>query len=109
MIRDCYYPDMQAKLNAGIQEIAVEGKRALGGTFEQADQTQRESVLSVYDATAAADESHFFRTLKELTMLGYFTSEEAAADGVLNYNPVPTRYDGCAPVDENTKVFYSNI
>ena len=27
MIRDCYYPDMQEKLNAGIQEIAVEGKR----------------------------------------------------------------------------------
>ena len=109
MIRDCYYPDMQAKLNAGIQEIAVEGKRALGGAFEEADQTQRESILSVYDAAAASDESHFFRTLKELTMLGYFTSEEAAADGVLNYNPVPTRYDGCAPVDENTKVFYSNI
>jgi hypothetical protein len=47
--------------------------------------------------------------LKELTMLGYFTSEEAAADGVLNYEPVPTRYDGCAPVDAHTKVFYSNI
>ncbi|MDC3387017.1 gluconate 2-dehydrogenase subunit 3 family protein [Schleiferiaceae bacterium] len=109
MIRDCYYPDMQAKLNAGIQEIAAEGNRALGGAFEEADQTQRESVLSVYDAAAATDGLHFFRTLKELTMLGYFTSEEAAADGVINYEPVPTRYDGCAPVDENTKVFYSNI
>ena len=36
MIRDCYYPDMQEKLNAGIQEIAVEGKRSLGGAFEEA-------------------------------------------------------------------------
>jgi hypothetical protein len=42
-------------------------------------------------------------------LLGYFTSEEAANDGVVNYEPVPTRYDGCAPADENTKVFYSNI
>ena len=109
MIRDCYYPDMQEKLNAGIQEIAVEGKRALGGAFEEAIQMDREGFLAAYDAAAAADGSHFFRTLKELTMLGYFTSEEAATDGVVNYEPVPTRYDGCAPVDENTRVFYSNI
>lgn len=109
MIRDCYYPDMQEKLNAGIQEIAVEGKRSLGGAFEEATQMDREAFLGGYDAAAADDGSHFFRTLKELTMLGYFTSEEAAADGVVNYEPVPTRYDGCAPVDEHTKVFYSNI
>ncbi|MDA9217786.1 gluconate 2-dehydrogenase subunit 3 family protein [Schleiferiaceae bacterium] len=109
MIRDCYYPDIQEKLNAGIQEIAVEGKRSLGGAFEEADQQNREGFLKAYDTAAAYDSSHFFRTLKELTMLGYFTSEEAAADGVVNYEPVPTRYDGCAPLDENTKVFYSNI
>ena len=109
MIRDCYYPEMQEKLNAGIQEIAVEGKRALSGAFEEASQKDREGFLGVYDAAAATDGSHFFRTLKELIMLGYFTSEEAAADGVINYEPVPTSYDGCAPVDERTKVFYSNI
>ena len=109
MIRDCYYPEMQEKLNAGIQEIAVEGKRALSGACEEASQKDREGFLGGYDAAAAADGSHCFRTLKELTMLGYFTSEEAAADGVINYEPVPTRYDGCAPVDAHTKVFYSNI
>jgi hypothetical protein len=87
----------------------VEGKHALGGAFEEASQKDREGFLGVYDAAATADGSHFFRTLKELTMLGYFTSEEAAADGVINYEPVPTRYDGCAPMDEHTKVFYSNI
>ena len=109
MIRDCYYPDMQEKLNAGIQEISVKGKRIMSGPFWEASQEDREALLRDYDAAAAADGSHFFRTLKELTMLGYFTSEEAATDGVVNYEPVPTRYDGCAPVDENTRVFYSNI
>lgn len=87
----------------------MEGKRSLGGAFEEATQMDREAFLGGYDAAAADDGSHFFRTLKELTMLGYFTSEEAAADGVVHYEPVPTRYDGCAPVDEHTKVFYSNI
>ena len=123
MIRDCYYPDMQEKLNAGIKEIAVEGKKAIGRPFEEATQLEREEFLKAYDEAAnqkpgekvfgyrqegkvAAD---FFTTLKELTLLGYFTSEEAATDGVINYEPVPTKYDPCAPVDENTKVFYSNI
>ena len=53
MIRDCYYPDMQEKLNAGIQEIAVEGKRSLGGAFEEATQMDREAFLGAYDAAAA--------------------------------------------------------
>ena len=109
MIRDCYYPEMQEKLNAGIQEIAIEGKKAIGRPFEEATQVEREEFLRGYDELAHEDSSHFFRTIKDLTLLCYFTSEEAATDGVVNYNPVPTRYDGCAPVDENTKVFYANI
>jgi hypothetical protein len=109
MIRDCYYPDMQKKLNDGIQEIAVEGKKAIGQAFPEASQMEREEFLTGYDEAAQADGEHFFKTIKELTLLGYFTSEEAANDGVVNYEPVPTRYDGCAPADENTKVFYSNI
>jgi hypothetical protein len=100
---------MQEKLNAGIHEIAVEGKKAIGRPFEEATQMEREEFLIGLDEAAQADGDHFFRTLKELTLLGYFTSEEAATDGVVNYEPVPTKYDPCAPVDENTKVFYSNI
>ena len=41
MIRDCYYPDMQEKLNAGINEIAVEGMKAIGRPFEEATQFPR--------------------------------------------------------------------
>lgn len=109
MIRDCYYPDMQDKLNAGIQEIAVEGKKELGTAFEEAIQSDREAFLTTYDEAASKDGGHFFRTIKELTMLGYFTSEEAATDGVVNYSPVPTKYDPCLTMGENEKVFYSNI
>jgi hypothetical protein len=109
MIRDCYYPDMQEKLNTGIQEIAVKGKKELGTAFEEATQSDREAFLTIYDEAAAQDGEHFFRTLKELTILGYFTSEEAATDGVVNYNPVPMKYDPCLTIDENEKVFYSNI
>ncbi|CAG5068250.1 hypothetical protein DYBT9623_00979 [Dyadobacter sp. CECT 9623] len=36
----------------------------------------------------------FFRLMKELTLLGYFTSEVGATQA-LEYVPVPGRYDGC--------------
>ena len=35
----------------------------------------------------------FFTKLKELTVLGYFTSEVGAKQA-LAYNPMPMRYDG---------------
>lgn len=109
MIRDCYYPDMQEKLNNGIHEIAVEGKKEIGRPFEEATQMEREEFLTAYDEAAASSGDHFFTTLKELTLLGYFTSEEAATDGVVNYNPVPTRYEPCKEIGPDDKVFYSNI
>jgi hypothetical protein len=44
----------------------------------------------------------FFRTLKELTLLGYFTSEIGATQA-LSYNQVPGRYDACVPYKEGEK------
>lgn len=44
----------------------------------------------------------FFRTLKELTLLGYFTSEIGATQA-LDYKQVPGRYDPCIPYKEGEK------
>ena len=63
MIRD-YYPEMQRKLNAGIQEIAIEGKKAIGRPFEEATQLEREEFLRGYDELAHEDGSHFFGPLR---------------------------------------------
>jgi gluconate 2-dehydrogenase gamma chain len=38
----------------------------------------------------------FFRTMKELTLLGYYTSQIGAAQE-LKYAQVPGRFDGCVP------------
>lgn len=41
----------------------------------------------------------FFRLMKELTMLGYFTSE-IGAKLALNFDPVPGQYEGCIPIQK---------
>lgn len=39
---------------------------------------------------------HYFRMMKELTLLGYFTSEPAQSQ-IFGYLEVPGRYDGDVP------------
>ena len=44
----------------------------------------------------AEDPPHYFAMMKQLTLLGYFTSEPGATKA-LRYLPVPGRYEGCIP------------
>lgn len=46
----------------------------------------------------------FILTMKELTMLGFFTSEPGATQ-VLQYEAVPGRYNGCQPLAEVGKTW----
>jgi gluconate 2-dehydrogenase gamma chain len=41
----------------------------------------------------------FFRTMKELTLVGYYTSE-IGATRELRHAPVPGRFEGCVPLDQ---------
>lgn len=50
------------------------------------------------------DEVAFFRAMKELTLLGYYTSQPGATRE-LRYAAVPGRYDGCVPVDAGTRTW----
>lgn len=50
-------------------------------------------------AARARAELPFFRTMKELTLAGYYTSEIGATQE-LRHAPVPGRYDGCLPFAE---------
>ena len=46
----------------------------------------------------------FWRLLKELTLFGYFTSEQGATQA-LEYVPIPGRYDACIPLKPGQKAY----
>ena len=46
----------------------------------------------------------FFLIMKELTMMGYFTSEPGAKQA-LRYERIPGRFDGCVPFEEVGKTW----
>ncbi|HUC79639.1 MAG TPA: gluconate 2-dehydrogenase subunit 3 family protein [Flavisolibacter sp.] len=46
---------------------------------------------------------HYFSMMKQLTLLGFFTSEVGATKA-LRHMPVPGRYDGCVPYKKGDKL-----
>jgi hypothetical protein len=56
-------------------------------------------MLGLLDQQAFAQrgDPHWFRTIKELTVLGYYTSEIGATQE-LRHVSVPGRFEGCVPV-----------
>jgi hypothetical protein len=50
------------------------------------------------------DPGHYFRMMKELTLLGYFTSEIGFKEA-RNYVEIPGRYEGCIDYKKGDKAF----
>jgi len=84
---------------ASIEKLS---KEKYNGSFEKITAEQRTELLTSLDAeqkkyqeTKEKDAPpHYFRMMKELTLLGFFTSEVGATKA-LRYSAVPTRYDAC--------------
>jgi hypothetical protein len=104
MVTDCYDERDQAVFRKGMQQLDAASKDANGTSFVAATPEQRLALLRTLDAeqkkhmdTKAADApAHYFRMMKELAMLGYFTSEIGYTKAQ-RYAESPGRWDPCAP------------
>lgn len=59
--------------------------------------TERGGAGTAVPAEPAAGARPFMRTMKELTVVGYYTSQ-AGATRELRHEPIPGRFDGCVPL-----------
>ena len=84
---------------AGLDAIEAAAKAAHSGPFAGLTSAQQDAVLRAV-ATAQQDQNpSSFGLIRSTTILGYFSSEQAAKS-VLNYDPVPGRFDACIPLDQ---------
>lgn len=107
----CYTPANLAILRAGLGEIDARSRKVHGAEFVKCTSAQKQKLLIDIDAEAKhhARESsgggepppHWFTLCKQLTLLGFFTSE-AGATQVARYRPVPGRYKGVVPYKGET-------
>lgn len=105
MLKEVYAPEDQKRFMEGLTAFNQEAKKTHGEVFTGLDdEDQAAYVKTVHDAAVkagrgSADERSFILTMKELTMLGFFTSEPGATE-VLQYDAVPGAYHGCLPLSE---------
>lgn len=124
MVTDTYKPEDQTVFRNGMQQLDEESKKESGKDFLSATPAQRLALLERLDkeakdyhdskearkraseteqkttppdTTEKADEpEHYFRMMKELTLLGYFTSEIGCTQAQ-RYAETPGRFDPCIP------------
>lgn len=104
ILKECYSPEDQKRFTEGLQAFNDDAKKEYGDAFKDLDdEDQAAYVKKVHDeavnAEAAPDNRPFILTMKELTMLGFFTSQPGATQ-VLQYVAVPGAYHGCISVSE---------
>lgn len=102
MVNETYSEEQRQEFLDGLDEFADNYQSDLqaeyfdGSDEERYDFAYHQNELAVQDRP---DSSPFILAFKELTLLGYFTSEVGATQ-VLRYEAVPGMYDGCMPVEE---------
>jgi len=112
MVRDCYEPADQDIFLKGLGQIDDAANKKFSKKYMDLDATQRTALLTDLDkeqqeyskTKKPKDPNHYFRMIKELTLLGYFTSEVGCTKA-LRYVPVPGRYDGCIPYKKGDKAW----
>lgn len=112
MVTDCYAKKDQETFVNGLGTLKENFSKKYNKTLLEGTAEERHEFLVALDneqkefmKTKNADEpSHYFRMMKELTLLGYFTSEVGATQA-LRYVESPGRYDGCIPYQKGDRAW----
>ncbi len=110
IVSDCYPEDQQKIFTTGLQKIKKEFKSIYGKTFLEADASVQLEFLNKLDEeqrvasagikynireipTQEAPPVHYFLMMRQLTILGFCTSEVGATKA-LRYVEAPGHYNG---------------
>lgn len=96
--------DAARKRKAGGRDTAKTAEARKGDAYLPDQRKEAVPGSDVGPATAITADSpnHYFRMMKELSMLGYFTSEIGCTKA-LRYVESPGRYDPCVPYQKGEK------
>lgn len=133
MLKDCYTATQQSHFAKGLDALEDASKKANGGKkFLESTSAQQTALLKSFETmsndeakknaetkkivdaeTGLAKESKgkveapptpFFKLMKELTLLGYFTSEVGAKQALVHVD-VPGKYVGCVKMTPGQKAW----
>jgi len=113
MVNDCYSEKEHQEFAAGLLKINAASTAKYGGPFGALTPAQRTDLLNEIDAEQKGHKDakskggdHYFRMVKELVVLGYFSSEVGATQAV-KYIEVPGAFHGDVPYKKGDRAWYS--
>ncbi|HEV7991808.1 MAG TPA: gluconate 2-dehydrogenase subunit 3 family protein [Gemmatimonadaceae bacterium] len=114
MATQCYDDSAYTAFRRGIGEIDRASRKRHDKSFMESTPAERTALLNELDReqrkyTAEKDGSdrpHYFRLMKELTLLGYFSSETGCTKA-LRYVESPGSYDGNLAYRKGDRAFYN--
>lgn len=111
-LNDCYPEKDRERFFAGINELDRSCRARFGNPFLRCTANQQFSMVEELDREALGFRIrirtrllgyyNYFRTLKKLTLLGYFTSREGATTA-LSYEQIPGRWIACEVIKPGQK------
>jgi len=134
MVNDCYEAGDQRVFKEGMKKLNQASEKKYDKEFVSLTPDQRKELLITIDKEAKTYQEkvnvfndkenakeaearnsgkqyerqkmspHYFTMMKQLTLLGYFTSEIGCKQA-LRYNPVPGKYEGCVPYKKGDKAW----
>jgi hypothetical protein len=113
MVKDCYDEKQQKVFLAGMTKLnEISTQKFNGNGFMKITAEQRKELLNTLDKEQKEhaknkkkeEDPHYFTLMKQLTLLGYFTSEPGATQA-LRYVPVPGRFEACIPYKKGDKAW----
>ena len=107
MIGSVYSQKLREEFMSGLAEFDGLCKAATGSKFLSLEEAERTSYLNKLNdeikgkhySRGDRETRPFFWRIKELTLVGYYTTEFGATKA-LQYLPIPVEYKGCIPLDE---------
>lgn len=120
MVKEVYPAEGRDKFMKGLADFNAEANSTYGDDFVDCTPEQRTELVKKHHDAALSQKKDdaswgwwrgggqgskpFIIEMKELTLVGFFTSEPGATQ-VLQYNQVPGPYKGCVPLSEVGKAW----
>lgn len=111
MLKEFYLDPEKHHFIKGLTAIDKEAQSNFDQSFTTCDAGQQDQILiksaqqakiQLQQTEPATSLKPFFVMIKELTVVGFFTSEIGASH-VINYDPIPGGFDGCVSLDQPGK------
>lgn len=108
MIKDCYDADQQKAFIDGLNALSTDFKAEKGVDFMEATSEDRLAFLNgmqeKFKSSGEERQPIVINMLRDLTVLGYFTSEIGATQA-LRFVEVPGRFDPCIDYKKGDKAW----